>query len=381
MTEQFLIKKKLVVRGFFGRGNCGDEALLQSLYELFGDKYQLTISTELGDVNREVMDKMHPYNQCDIVNCENRLIFKQANVAGFILGGGGLGLGFGMNQYIVAKRRGVPVIHIGTHLDASFLADETGETIGLDEVDQIRVLKPEVCKLFNQTMGGLLNLADYYAVRNSQSLEYAHKLGVNPKLYPDLAFSLRKDDSPDIAMDKRRMLVTIREYPPVHQDMERLKKWMAKLEDYAKKLGMYIKVMPYCEADAETTRQVGYGDRMIDGQYWNPKRVKQWVASSGMQVSLGRFHAVVFAISEGIPVISIDHFMDAYKNKATMLLDDSRLGEFRLTRQDEDKDCLDLFKKAMSHETEMKIASVGAVNRQLVYKMRDEIVDLLNKKV
>lgn len=381
MTEQILIKKKLVVRGFYGRGNCGDEALLQSLYELFGDKYQLTIATELGDANKDVLYNMHPYNQSDVINCENRLIFKNPGVAGFILGGGGLGLGFGMNQYIVAKRRGVPVVHIGTHIDASFLADETGETIGLDEVDNIRVLKPEVCRLFNQTMSGLLNLADYYAVRDTTSLKYAERLGVKAKYYPDLAFALRKDDSTEVQRDKRRLIIVIREYPPVHQDLERLKKWLGKVEEYAKKLGMYTRVLPFCEADAETTRQVGYGDKMIDGQYWNPKRVKQWIAYSGLVVTFGRFHPVVFAISEGTPVISIDHFMEAYKNKATMLLDDSRLGEFRLTRQDEDKDCYDLFKKAVSHETEMKIASVGAVNRQLVYKMRDEIIDILNKKV
>jgi polysaccharide pyruvyl transferase WcaK-like protein len=371
------MKKKLIVRGFFGRGNCGDEAILQSIHKLFGEHYDIGISTELSDVNQDVMRTLFPYANCEIVNCEDRLIFKRKDVAGFILGGGGLGLGFGWNQYIVAKRRGVKVVHIGTHLDASFLGDDTGETVGLDEVDVIEKIPEGSADLYNVAVSSFLRLADYYAVRNKQSVEYAKKLGVTPKLYPDVAFALDRDNSPDVPVDKKRMLVTIREYPPTHQDFDKLKKWLVKIEDYATKLGMYIKVIPYCEADAKTTREVGYGDKMIDGQYWNPRRVKQWVANSGMVVSFGRFHAVVFAISEGIPVISIDHAMSSYKNKATMLLNDSRLGEFRFTKDDEDRDCYDIFKKAMTEEVEMKIASIGHTNRQLVLKMRDEILQIL----
>jgi len=371
------MKKKIIVRGFFGRGNCGDEAILQSIHGLFEKHFDIGISTELSDVNHEAIKRLFPYANCEIVNCEDRLIFKHKDIAGFILGGGGLGLGFGWNQYIVAKRRGVKVLHIGTHLDASFLGDETGSTVGLDEVDEIGKIPEGGAQLYNVAVGSFLKLADYYAVRNSQSLEYARQLGVEPKLYPDVAFALEKDDNPDIKMDKRRMLVTIREYPAVHQDFDRLKKWLTKVEDYATKLGMYVQVVPYCEADAVTTREVGYVDKILDGQYWNPRRVKQLVANSGMVVSFGRFHAVVFAISEGTPVISIDHAMSSYKNKATMLLNDSRLGEFRFTKEDEDKDCYDTFKKAMTDEVEMKIASIGYTNKQLVLKMRDEILQIL----
>jgi polysaccharide pyruvyl transferase WcaK-like protein len=370
------MKKTIVVRGFFGRGNCGDEALLQTIYDLFHERYKIAISTELHDAH-PVFRNMHPYDKCEIVNCENRIIFKRPDIAGFILGGGGLGLGLGWNQYFVAKRRGVPVIHIGTHVDASFVGEENGSTVGLDEVDNIQELPQGDGSLYNQAVGAFLKMADYYAVRNTQSLEYARKLGVEPKYYPDIAFGLKKDRSPEVDVDKRRMIVTIREYPIIHQDIRKLKKWMEKLEDYATRLGMHIKVVPYCEADAWTTKQIGYEDKMIDGQFWNPKRVKTLIANSGMQVTLGRFHAVVFAISEGIPVISIDHNMDSYKNKATMLLNDSRLGEFRLTMQDEDADNFDLFKKALSSENEMKIASIGRVNEQLVIKMRDEILQIL----
>lgn len=374
------MKKNLIVRGFFGRGNCGDEAILQTIYDLFSPYFNIVISTELNDANKEAMNVLHPYDKCEVINCEVRDRFNPKVTAGYLLGGGGLGLGLGWNQAFIAFRKDVKTIQAGVHLEASFVKGEKGATESLGELASILECSGDKDKLYNMTVAGVLSLFDYLALRNSQSMEFAEKLGIKALYRPDWVFGMKKDTCEEVKQDKKRMLVTIREYPPQLQNYDSLKLWLDKINNYAEKLGMYVKYLPFCDKDAETTRKAGIkADDIIDGEYWNPRRVKQWIANSGLMVSMGRFHATVFAISEGTPIINIDHVMRDYKNKGACLLEDSKLGKFRFDMKDEKRDIYDFFKEAISQENEMKIASIGQTNKQLVLKMRDEILKILSE--
>jgi len=388
------MKQQLIVRGFYGRGNCGDEAILQAIYEAFSDKYDICAVTDLFDINLDLVRTMYPYNKCRLEHCENRSLFAEKlpkggkrNV-GFLLGGGGLGSGFGFNLYVVAKRYGLKVIHAGTHIDGAFFKGIQKNNAPVSGITDMSAFCPiidnrkEVDHVYNNQMKGILEMADYTAVRNSTSIKICDKIGVKGvKLMPDWVFGLKKNNSEHIKYDKRRMLVTVREYNSKFANAHGLRIWEKKIIKYAKKLGMYIKYMPYCKQDMEYLRMSGINieGKVIDDVYWNPKEMKEYVAKSGMVVTLGRFHPIVFAISEGTPIISIDYNFTNYLNKGAVLLNDSRLGEFRFDKLDEEKDCYDTFKKAVTDRNIATIASIGQTNRKLVEKMKNEILSILTK--
>lgn len=381
------MKNKLVIRGFFGKGNCGDEAILQTLFDFFSPTFDIVISTDLKGIDEEWLYKMHPYNKSMIIHCEDRSIFKQKDVSGFLLGGGGFGNGFGFNQFAVARRAGKKIIHAGTHIDAGFFKgifqnNNVDQSSGFGDVGgffAINDTQTPTDKKYNEAMKSFLNLADYTAVRNMASHKVCEYMGVKALYRPDWVFGLQKDTCGEIQKDWRRMIVVIREYGQQHEDLVALKTWMQKIKSYAGKLGMYIKFLPFCNEDSNYLRKHGlYNEgEVIDGEFWNPRRAKQWIANSGMVVTMGRFHPVVFAISEGVPVISVDYNFDHYRNKGCVLMEDSCLGQFVFNKKDELRDVYDLFKEAMSDKNKAKVASIGATNTKLVLRMKDEILKIL----
>src|SRR6218665_2288518 len=88
------MKKRLIVRGYYGNGNCGDEALLQSIFSFFSDEYRIGVSVNdpSGVTERLKKKSIFPYHQMDIVSWLNRGIMGSPDTVGMFLGGRGLGL-------------------------------------------------------------------------------------------------------------------------------------------------------------------------------------------------------------------------------------------------------------------------------------------------
>lgn len=111
-TKNETKEKTIVLSGFFGRGNCGDEAILTSLYKLLSESFNIIISIDFYGVYPG-FEFWYPYNRCKIVHQLDLTVFDDPKVVALHIGGGGLPLGFGAAQAIEAVSKGKAVFLSG----------------------------------------------------------------------------------------------------------------------------------------------------------------------------------------------------------------------------------------------------------------------------
>lgn len=289
-------RKKVVVRGFYGNGNMGDEALLQSIMAHLGDEfaYKFAINTldKPGVLTRE------PYISYPCINSLNRGEVMKDDVCGFFLGGGGLGLGFGYNQLICARRAGKAIIHSGVHIHDDFFS--VGDPLMIE------------------ASSAFLKLAHMTTVRDRLSLDVMQRYGVPGEWMPDWAFGL--DAEPwDAPVPDDYIVVTFRSRPP--NDVELITPWLKGVQEFAQSMGLPIVALPYDKGDARLTEKLGYGDSMLADLYFDPAKAKHVISRAKAVISFGRFHPIVFALSENVPAFAVDYwFARETGHKTTLLL-------------------------------------------------------------
>jgi len=274
-------RPSLVVGGFLGRGNCGDEAIFQVIHETFAPRFDIVASVDEHGAHRGFWD-WYPYTKSKIVHQNNlACVSAQPRVAGMLVGGGGLPCGFVADQVHAARLAGVPTAFAGVDL-------------ALPRA----VANPAA-------LGDYLRLFDYVGVRNEGSVRQLAALGLNAEHGADWALRLVNDRSPEFRLAPKRVALVARELP-----LERIG-WgyldaLKRLVDGLRALGAEPFWLPFCPEDERFLRELAL-DRLapMERCWWNARRMKQVVGSSGALVSIGRLHPLIFAASTRTPVLSL----------------------------------------------------------------------------
>jgi len=272
----------IAVCGFMGRGNCGDEALFQSIYETFSDEYEIIPCVEEHGAYPGWWD-WYPYRQCNRINQTN-IHFFERRIAGLIVGGGGLGIGFGAGQVHVARRAGTPVAFAGT-----------------DHVHNYENVSPRYAE------GGrdYLRLFDLVALRSEFNVEVAKKDSVNALYGADWAFNLKSDKSSESGKHSERAMIVLREFPPSSVDFYYIIQ-IRKLIEGLKNQGFDPTFLPFSPEDVRFLEQLQLTDLApTETHWWNPRRVQELIAASGLVVSVGRLHSMIFALNVATPVVQL----------------------------------------------------------------------------
>lgn len=286
----------LVVAGFYGRGNCGDEALFQTVFETFSPDFDIVVAVDkFGAV--EGFETWYPYDRCEIRHqCDLDLFDEDRPIAGMMIGGGGLAVGFGGALVIEAHARGIPTFLAGVDLPGLDLP-------GCDPPDRAVVRGRGVVD--RAQMRAYLGVFDHVMVRTRHSLEICRKLGLEADHGSDWAIRLTRDEADDIVADERRALVVLREFPLATvpfgyvEEIERLMTGLAAQ-------GWSPAFLPFCPEDARNTAELGLTPLAPSLEHWwNPRRVKQLIGASGLVVGVGRLHPLIFAASLGVPAVSL----------------------------------------------------------------------------
>ena len=272
----------LLVAGFWARSNCGDEALLQVIYEQFSPRFDIIISLDEHGATDGYWD-LYPYDRCQRIH-QGNLADPARTCRGMIVGGGGLPLGFVADQVYAARSAGVPIALAGTDLPASRIHSDN--------------LADRACREY-------LDLFDFVALRSSTAVNQAHHIGKRVTYGADWALRLPNDESEDVRPDPKRALVVLREYPMAAVSYHYVKE-VTRLIEILRRDGFAPTLLPFCIEDDRFANMLGLDlIAPTERHWWNARRVKQLIASSGLIVSVGRLHPVIFAATTRTPVIQL----------------------------------------------------------------------------
>lgn len=267
----------LILSGFFGRGNCGDEALLQAQFEQFSPDYEIVISVD----ERGAYDgfwNWYPYDRCRIVHQGNLGVVTEPNVIGLHVGGGGLPHGFNAAQVVRARSYDKPVFLTG--VDAS----------------------PPVSTSAAAAVSAYLSLFDFISVRSAGSWKTMRPLAEHCHLGGDWAVAL-PTDGPQPVPKSGSVVLVIREFPPelISQTYQAS---LARLVDVLGERFGKIVLLPFCPEDERFLDHLPATSSLPrEIHWWNPRRVQREIAAADLVVSLGRLHPLVFSGNVEVPAV------------------------------------------------------------------------------
>lgn len=270
-------KPKVVLSGFFGRGNCGDEALLQAQYEWLSPRYDIVISVD----ERGAYDgfwNWYPYDRCRIVHQANLSVLAEDDVIGIHVGGGGLPHGFNAAQVVHARSLDKPAFLTG--------------------VDARSAPSPAAAA----ALASYLGLFEFVSVRSEAAWQTMAALNPGCHHGADWALAL-PTDCPSSIPDPTRVVVTIREFPAELVS----RRYLAEVADLLGALGDAfgeVVLAPFCPEDERFLDRLPPTARLHrEIHWWNPRRMQRVIADAGLVVSLGRLHPMIFAANVGTPAV------------------------------------------------------------------------------
>jgi hypothetical protein len=266
-------KKRIVLAGFFGRGNCGDEALLQSAYQAFAPDFDITISVDLTGSFNGFWD-WYPYNQSEIIHqCDNSI---GNRYSAYIVCGGGLPIGFVENQIMSARMSGVKTYCLSVDPPSeSSLSNNIRRSVvdcyygSFDQIHFRTPLKFPLSSLESRiTMNGDLALL----------------------LEPD---ACGLEPMPDT------VLITLREWSlsDIHPEYVGA---VLRTVAQVKMAGLKPIWFPFAPEDTRFLKELKI-DSICEvlESWWNPMRAMEYIASAAGTLSIGRLHPLIFSAKAG----------------------------------------------------------------------------------
>ncbi len=314
--------KRIIINGFFGKGNCGDEAILQTWHEKLSNRFRIVASIDSDVVEQREYKNFDFYEKIDIIQNRRVDIFCREDIYAYIIGGGGLGLGFGVEQWLHTILRSKKRFYLGTIVHNEFF-EKSQELININ-------------KLF-------FNSFDMISVRDRKSKENLKDVfDIESNFYPDIATALSLEEE-EIKTNKKFITVTIRDNDI--NDIISIEKWLDKIKKFATNNDFDIIYLPFDKTDERLMNSLSL-DIKYEKIYWHPKKIKYIISKSEMVFSIGRFHPIVFGLSTGTTSYFINcqeqdnkwRYTDGDKDKNYEILNDHDLLEYYLTNDDIEKE-------------------------------------------
>jgi polysaccharide pyruvyl transferase WcaK-like protein len=276
-------KTELLLCGFFGRGNAGDEALLQCIYETFYERHEIVLCVDEHGAYPGFWD-WYPYKHCRIIHQGNLAFALSASrLAGVLVGGGGLPAGFALSHVFSAKARGVPCALVGT-----------------DGLPRLKHNQPYL----GVSIKAIKDLYDVVAPRTAAATERMSAVEVEAVYGADWAMHLAADVD-GLQPAPREIVVTVRELATEavsDQDIAEVRG----LVDGLRTRGFEPVWLPFSPEDERFLTEQNLSERCpMHRCWWNPQRVKGHIQQAFACLSVGRLHPLIFAATARVRVAAV----------------------------------------------------------------------------
>lgn len=270
-------KPTVVLLGFFGRGNAGDEAFLHVQYELLKDKYHIVLPIE----QRNSVPDFHtwyPYHECEIINYDDVPRIYGSDVIALHIGGGSLPFGFS-----------------GQFLLSAFDARKRTLITGVDAS-----VKPRLGR--DNIRSDIYSRLDFFSVRTVKSVASLRQGGVVVHHGADWALGLQTAEPPP----ERRggALVTVRDFgQPAQEHIDAV----TQLHEYLERQGHRVRYLPFAPEDRRVLNQFPTANAdNIENCWHDPRQIKGHIKSADVVLSVGRLHTLIISMTAEVPTLAID---------------------------------------------------------------------------
>lgn len=282
------------IAGFYGFGNCGDEAILQAIIDEIGWDNEFIIHTSLPFNLTNIYTDKVPW-ATDVRTMEDM----RTDFDVYLLGGGKVDWGFGWRQIFNIIANDVPLMAYG---------------VGVPIDDRY-------CKLY-QLFSQFFNFFDAVTVRDMRSESLLHDLYANPILTMCPAINLKEEK----VSCPENMIAVCPRYLDFNSKGE---------TDNSKEIDWIVEqvqdekddvlLIPFSPADIEGTprdlavckeiAQKLRGARIFNMDPYKPRQIKYVISRSKLVISGGRYHALVWAAAHNIPFKAFPNASGIVKDK------------------------------------------------------------------
>lgn len=289
---------RIEICGFYGFGNVGDEAILQSIMEQLGN-HEYIISTSL------------PYSQQSFQNY-SKIIGKEIRLHedmrtdfdAYILGGGDLNWGYGWRQCLSIFSKNIPSMNYGVGYNKKWYYNE-----------KFHKLYYEFLKNFN-----VITVRDELSLNLLRELNNITVPSLNSLLTFDPVILLKEEKFDNCPTNK---IVVFPRYEDNNISNQPQIDWLVnELKDVSSEVLLVAcapKNFEGIDVDmllCEQLKDKLKNSSIIDISPFEPRKLKYLISQSKIVYSGGRYHPIIFAISHNIPFKFSPSSYSYQKNRA-----------------------------------------------------------------
>ena len=290
---------RVLVCGFYGRGNAGDEAILQCIYETLRPAHEVGIALHLTDTHPGFRE-WYPYDDCTLLDDSTVGPMLEWGADALLIGGGGLSPGHGAHLALTMRMLGRPTLLAGTD-NLDFCLESAGTPIPLARFDCFATQFRD-CLANPDPSAFAAYMADfrYLGLRFTAGLERTCALGAAPALGADWAFALPTTPAQP-PVEGPACAIVLRAWDERFHDHE-FRFQVHRLFHGVRRAGLVPFLLPFSpEDEALALRLAPLLDAPLARHWWNPRAIKGVLANCALAVSVGRLHPLVFAAPLSIP--------------------------------------------------------------------------------
>ncbi|WP_050616533.1 polysaccharide pyruvyl transferase CsaB [Bacillus testis] len=325
---------KIVISGFYGLGNTGDEAILESIVDNLKDSLDnpdITVFSLSPDVTAKEREVKAVYRGWRHDNKGKIRALRDADL--LISGGGGL------------LQDAYPTKFLFGPLPYYLLIVLLAKMCGTKVMFFSQGIGP-VTSRWGKTLMKMANMADFITVRDQFSKDYLEKLGVTKPetvVTSDIVFAFKKKhdracmDSLDLGPYEKLVAVSMRPWFEHTKQFEQTAQILDELIEKRNITPVFVPMEGHHDtaASENVMKHMKHRDKCVMlGENFTPNQYLNFIADCDLTIGM-RLHALIFSTLSGVPHIGL-----SYDKKVESLLKRSGMWDFSADLMEIDPDTL-----------------------------------------